>query len=287
MLHKIIEHLYGFRLPLEGGTYREGLILQIGDGYGEIAPLPGWSPETFQEAKEEAVRLLPSFPDAAPTLPSVQWGFQCAKLPFPKRIKIPLNALEKHQEGCRALKLKLGSLDVKEAIAKVKNAPPNVKLRLDFNKQWSLAQLLAFVESFPPDQFDYFEEPCNNFPDLLLFSKQTGFPIAVDESIPLVPFWEIPTLKALVIKPTILGTIPTPPPGVELIFSSAYESGVGTLHLARLAMQHNPSRPHGLNPYFLLTKDLLSSRPTLSNGFFSWEYPTERIVRDKKTEVIT
>jgi o-succinylbenzoate synthase len=263
--------LYQYKLPMLGGAFREGLILQIENGFGEIAPLPGFSRETLEEAKEEALRLLPSFPDASPTLPSVKFALDCARHPLPASFKLSINALNHHREGFKALKLKLGHLSLQEALKLLKETPKHLELRLDFNRQWPLERLLAFAAHFTPDDFAYLEEPCSDFSDLLSFSKLTGFPIAVDESIPYIPYWEIPTLKALIVRPTILGAVPTPPPGVELIFSSAYESGIGILHLARLSMQYNPHRPHGLDPYTQFLEDLLPDRPLISKGFISWQ----------------
>lgn len=266
-----MKKIYQYRLPLLGGTFREGLILQIGEGFGEIAPLPGFSRETLSEAKEEALRLLPHFPEAIPTLPSVRFALDCATHPMPPSFKLPINALNQHREGFKALKLKLGHLSLSEALQLLKETPKHLELRLDFNRQWPLDRLLTFAAHFTPDDFAYLEEPCSHFSDLLSFSKLTGFPIAVDESIPSTPYWEIPTLKALIVKPTILGSVPQPPPGVELIFSSAYESGVGLLHLARLSMQYNPSRPHGLDSYTQFLEDLLPERPLISQGILSWQ----------------
>lgn len=265
------KNLYQYRLSLKNGTYRDGLILQIGEGFGDIAPLPGFSRETFSEAKEEAMRLLAQFPQATPQLPSVQFALDCAQKPLPSSVKLSINALNEMRDGCKAIKLKLGHLSVQEAIDLLKKTPKHVEIRLDFNRKWPLDKLLSFAAHFSPDNFAYLEEPTPRFSDLLSFSRLTEFPLAVDESIPEVPYWEIPTLKAVIVKPTILGKIPFAPPHTELIFSSAYESGIGVLHLARLAAQYNPDRPHGFAPYLQLTSDLISPAPTLLNGVFSWE----------------
>jgi O-succinylbenzoate synthase len=268
---RMLKQLYQYKLPMLGGGFREGLILRLGAGFGEIAPLPGFSRETLQEAREEALRLFPAFPDATPSLPSVRFGLESACHPLPVSFKVSVNALNHHRNGFQALKLKMGHLSLEEALRLLKQTPKHLELRLDFNRQWPLDRLLAFAAHFTPDDFAYLEEPTFQFSDLLSFSRLTGFPIAVDESIPSVPYWEIPTLKALIVKPTILGTVPVAPPGVELIFSSAYESGIGILHLARLSMQYNPKRPHGLDPYSQFVEDLLPERPVIANGFISWQ----------------
>lgn len=262
-----MNRLYEYKLPLKNGTCREGIIVETPTGFGDIAPLPGFSKETLSEAKSEAIKLLPEFPNCYPKLPSVRFAFDCAKVAI-GNLQVPVNGLNSHRDGFKALKIKLGHLNVAESIALIKAAPKKIELRLDFNQQWSLEKLLEFSTYFAPHDFAYLEEPTKNFADLITFSKKTGFPIAVDESIPYVPYLQIPTLKALIIKPTILGKIPIPPPNVELIFSSAFESGIGVSHIARLASIHNPTRPHGLDPYTHFLDDILQAKPTIDAGFF-------------------
>jgi len=240
-----------YKLPLKNGTFRKGIIIQIGDNYGDIAPLPGFSTETLETLTHDS--------------PSVKFALECVKHPIVP-LSVPINALNVHRTGFKALKLKVGQLSVNNTVSWIKTTPKNIELRLDFNRQWPLSKLLEFSKHFAPTDFAYLEEPTKDFSDLMAFSRQTGFPIAMDESIPYVPYWEIPTLKALVVKPTILGYVPEPPPGVELIFSSAFESGVGIAHIARLAMQYNPNRPHGLDPYSHLVQDIINPRHTISNG---------------------
>jgi O-succinylbenzoate synthase len=267
--------IHHYKLPLKNGPYgsfREGLIVQTETGFGDIAPLLGISPETFEEAREEAVRLLPDFPNVEPKLPSVRFAFDCAKVPL-KSVSVPVNALNEYRPGFSVVKIKVAKLSVEQTKALIDQIPTGIGIRLDFNRQWPLEKLFRLADLYPPTAFDYLEEPTRDFSELLQFSEKTGFPIAMDESIPDVPYWQIPTLKALVVKPTILGTVPKPPPGVELIFSSVFESGVGVTHIARLAAQHNPNRPHGLDPYTHLQSDLLVPRPTIENGLFKWSGP--------------
>ena len=253
-----------YKLLLKNGSFREGILLQIGERCGDIAPLPGLSQETLAEAWEEAKRL-----PAPPKLPSVRFALACTESPWPPAFQLPINALNIYRPAFRSLKLKVGGMSVEEALIHIHRVPAKVAIRLDFNRQWPLAKLLALAKHFSPEDFDYWEEPTAEFSELLEFSKCTRFPLALDESIPEVPYWELPTLKALVVKPTILGEVPLAPPGVELIFSSAYESGVGILHLARLALQHNPTRPHGFDPYSQLVQDVFTPKLLLEKGFLN------------------
>ncbi|HEY4254997.1 MAG TPA: enolase C-terminal domain-like protein [Chlamydiales bacterium] len=262
--------LHHYRLPLKSGSFREGLIVQIGDRFGDICPLPGFSQETLAEAKEETLRLLPHFPSIAPLLPSVRFGFECLLHPIPNSFSLQVNALQSLRPGFSCLKLKLGHLSIEEALALLRQIPETVRLRLDFNQKWPLEKLLKFTSYFSTERFEYLEEPTEKWIDLLTFATKTLFPIALDESIPHHPYRELPSLKALIVKPTILGHIPHCPKGVKLVISSAFESGVGLLHLARLALQFGPNETHGFDPYSHFLHDVCLPPPRLSEGKLIW-----------------
>lgn len=249
--------LYQYQL----GT-REGLILQSKTGFGEIAPLPGFSKETLQEAKQETLEWIRT--QNPPSLPSVRWGIACAEKPL-SSVRLPLSALGA-KEGFSTIKLKLGHLSLDEALDLVKTHYLKARLRLDFNRKWPLEKALAFASHFTPDTFDYLEEPVQT--GLIEFSKQTNFPIALDESID-TDWSSIPSLKAIVVKPMIVGFIPKVPPHLQLILSSSYESGLGLLHIANTAQNNLPI---GLDTVF--KSDLLKNPISITPGFFSWEAST-------------
>lgn len=258
--------LYSYRIPIDSpiGKMREGLILQSERGWGEIAPLPGFSGESFEEAKREILSVLRD--GIAPALPSVRWGLACAKEPFPLTpIKIPLCALGP-REDFPTVKIKLGHLPIHEAISLVKRLLPHHRLRLDCNRAWTLEQALEFARSFSPDDFEYLEEPVKFLTDLIRFSELTHFPIALDESIG-TDWNEIPSLKAIVVKPTIVGSIPSVPPHLKLILSSSYETGIGLLHIARCQQSDHPI---GLDTYRAFSSDLLATPIQCEKGYFSW-----------------
>jgi len=233
----MVARLYHYKLPLDTRNWntREGLILQWNDGLGEIAPLPGFSRETLAEAQFEILQLLPRLSTAKPTLASVRFGLSCASIPFPQTpLHLPLCALGP-KPNFSTVKLKLGHLSLPGAIALTKSYIKNHRLRLDCNRAWTLDQALEFASHFHPSDFAYLEEPLRTFPDLVRFSQITQFPIAVDESLLDSPWQEIPTLKAVVVKPTVVGFIPSIPPHLDLVLSSSYETGLGLLHIARLS----------------------------------------------------
>lgn len=266
----VTARLYQYKLPLDTRNWktREGLILQWNNGFGEIAPLPGFSRETLAEARSEILKLLPHLASAKPTLPSVRFGLSCASIPFLQTpLHLPLCALGP-KPNFPTIKLKLGHLPLSEAIPLTKTHVKIHRLRIDCNRSWTLDQALSFASHFQPTDFAYLEEPLRSFSDLVRFSEMTQFPIAVDESLLDSPWQEIPTLKAVVVKPTVLGSIPTIPPHLDLVLSSSYETGLGLLHIARLSTS---SLPIGLDTYCALQDDILSTPIQTSSGYFSWQ----------------
>lgn len=248
--------LYQYKFP-----YREGLILQIGEGFGEIAPLPKFSKETLDEARTEALNWIHT--GTPPTLPSVRWGLTCAQTPL-RSVHLPLCALNNPRPGFSTLKLKLGHLSLPDAIALVKQHYRNYSLRLDCNRAWTLTQALEFASHFTPTDFAYLEEPVQTFEELIRFSEMTHFPLAVDEQIHS-DLSLLPSLTTVVVKPTIVGHIPKIPPHFNLVLSSSHETGLGLLHIARAATN---SLPIGLDTY---RHNILTSPIVCSNGFFSWK----------------
>lgn len=266
-------YTYDLQTSTKKWPLRKGLILQWNDGWGEIAPLPGFSQETFEEAREEIIRLLPDLPNAKPKYPSVSFGIESASVPFScTPLRLPLCLLNTPRLGFSTLKLKLGHLTVDEAIVQVRKHLGSHRLRLDCNRSWNLDEALYFASHFSSEDFEYLEEPVASFPELIRFSELTRFPIAVDESIRHFPYLQIPTLKAAVIKPTVCGSLPSLPSHIPIVLSSSYESSLGLLQIARLA-SHSPV-PLGLDTFQSFQEDLLIPPLKAESGFLTWSSPS-------------
>ena len=246
--------LYSYRFK------REGLILESDVGWGEIAPLPGFSAETLDEARAEILAFLEAGKE--PKLPSVRFGLSSALKPFSYApLSTPLCALNDPRVGFSTLKLKLKDLSLEEAIAKARTLKDRFRLRLDCNRAWSLEQALQFASHFKPGDFDYLEEPVAA--GLAEFSKQSGFPLAADESLRDGSYKEVPTVKAAIVKPTLMGEIPKL--ALPIVLSSSFETSLGILQIARLA-QNN--LPQGLDTF---EEDLLDPPLKREKGHLVWE----------------
>lgn len=269
----MVARLYEYR-----SNHREGLILQYNDGWGEIAPLPGFSSETFIEARKEILHLLPTLSSAQSNLPSVQFGLSCAQKTFSLQpLKVPLCAFQSPEHGCRTLKLKIGHLDIDQAVSLVNKYKGDYLLRVDCNQKWGLEKALQFASYFVPADFDYIEEPVDTFSDLVTFSKETQFPIAVDEFASHASLLKIPSLKAVVMKPMIKNFSPST--SIPTVLSSAYESSLGHLLIARLAS--SDTIPLGLGTFRLCSDGILNPPLRVLNGFLCWEPLDDPINLDK------
>lgn len=280
-----------YEILLTNGQARPGILIQLTDeegniGWGEIAPLPKWSRETLEDSlkqlnhKQEEICKIHwtahnCFPELAQLqlLPAVTFGLESALLsilmPLSK-FSVPASALLmgtpkeiqgqaklRHEEGYTSAKLKVSNLKFEEAAHLIHQLKDQFRLRIDVNRAWSTSDSLRFFSQFPLDTFDYVEEPFQNPRDL----DQFPHPLAVDESFPqdlsLEDLERLPTLKALIYKPTIqggmLGCMPlhewATKRGVSLVLSSSLESDLGLAHVASIAHRLSITAPTGIGTY--------------------------------------
>lgn len=282
--------LFRYKLPLRnsllmGGQFhkhREGLLLRLTDvdgfvGWGEIAPLWGFSRETIPETLLQLVHLRAKNNSNPPPLPlgtwypSVKFGLDSAFSDLkakksgnprynPEHQTVTLNMLLVGSSenilrraelatslGYRAIKLKVGqqkpvedALLVREVAAGVGN---NCTIRLDANRAWSLKDALHFAEHLQGVRIEYIEEPLKSPRFLPDFALQTGLPVALDESL-RDKAWERLQKKrfrptALIYKP-MLSAHPAKwysDSGSPVVISSSFESGVGMQALIALATE--------------------------------------------------
>lgn len=287
--------LHPYELLLTNGQKRFGVLLKITDekgvgGWGDVAPLPKCSKETLEDSLQQLERRrqdIIRFDWTAHTcldelaklelLPSVSFGLESALLSILSPLAehaIPTSALLmgspkeileqaslRYSEGYTSAKLKVNNLNFDEAAHLIHQLKKNFYLRIDVNRAWTTLESLRFFSQFPLDTFDYVEEPFANPNDLALFPH----PLAIDESFPkdLSLEWleSLPTLKALIYKPTIqgglLGCLPlqkwTTQRGISLVLSSSFESDLGLAHVASLAHRLSLSAPVGIGTYHYLT----------------------------------
>ncbi|KAH6555602.1 hypothetical protein KP509_21G066000 [Ceratopteris richardii] len=168
--------------------------------------------------------------------------------------EMALSALQLVQQGFCTLKVKVARRvspveDAAVLLAIRKAVGPKVHLRADANQRWTLAQALEFASAVQGCGLQYLEEPVKNRYDLVKFCKETGLPVAVDESIDknvedLHEYFSDLRLAAVVIKPSSVGGFERAAMivkwaqrnGMLAIISSAFESSVGLAIYAQFSM---------------------------------------------------
>ena len=188
--------------------------------------------------------------------------------------------------GFSCLKLKVGDLPGQEAearrVAAVRRAlGQDVRLRLDANGAWSLAEASAFLESLRPCGLELVEQPLppGHLVETAHLRRSCGVAIALDEEVTglqaACAALQAGAADALVLKPMTLGGPLTArriagvalARGVGVIVTTTIDSGVGTavaLHLA--ASLKDTGLAHGLATLGLLADDLVSAGPAVERG---------------------
>ncbi|QDJ13294.1 o-succinylbenzoate synthase [Mergibacter septicus] len=308
-------HLYRYTIPMDSQVIlrnrflkqREGLLVQIkcdqAEGWGEIAPLPEFSSETLEQAQQQTIEWLQNW-DLARTqqqklpfdglFPSVAFGLSCAMAELKDQLTpnanyqvAPLCYGDPDQlytkleqlNGKKVAKIKVGLYEANRdgLIADMLlEAIPDLSLRLDANRSWSLEKALMFAKYVKPEhrhRIQFVEEPCKTMTLSRQFATETGIAIAWDESVREKNFHLIsePQLNAIIIKPTLIGSLEkcisliqqAKTLGIEAIISSSLESSFGLSQLARIAQQYTPDTIPGLDTLDLMKVQIV--RPWLNS----------------------
>lgn len=302
-------HLYQYAIPVDSQLIlrnrflkkREGLLVQIKcgehEGWGEIAPLPEFSQETLEQAKEQTIQWLKDWDKARAEnrklslqglYPSVAFGLSCALAEMKGELgkegnyqvaplcygdPDELYDLLNQMQGEKVAKIKVGMYEANRdgLIADMLlEAIPDLYLRLDANRSWTLAKAQMFAKYVKPEhrkRIQFLEEPCKTQEGSRQFAQDTGIALAWDESLREQGFQleKEPHLAAIVIKPTLIGSLQdciqliekAHQLGLKAVISSSIESSLGLTQLARIAQQYTPNVTPGLDTLSLMDYQVL------------------------------
>jgi o-succinylbenzoate synthase len=150
------------------------------------------------------------------------------------------------RQGVKVFKLKVGDRNIALDVKKVNDIRILLEqesyLRLDANRKWTFKEAGIFAELAGNQKIDFIEEPINDATQLDVFYQQTNMRVALDESLSISSLAKQEGVVAYVLKPMILGLIPTLDwiekanlLKLKAIISSTFESPVGFKVLANLA----------------------------------------------------
>ena len=298
-----------YEISYSHGYRRAGALIQLESekgevGRGDLAPLK-------ERSRESLVQAIEQFKEYEPVLASVQWHkddfleqlaefplfpslsfaiesalFSILRPPFSGSLDVAALLMgnsakgiikiaeARKKEGFQTAKLKIGNLTLDEAFMAVQAIKGTFKLRIDVNSKWPLSDCLRFFSQFPPDLFEYIEDPVESIQDLSCFP----FPIAIEEplskGVSLALIEKIPTLKTLVYKPTVLGGYLAgrqwkkwaDERGLSLVLSSSLESEVGHFQIAAAAARLGLTAPIGIGTYHYLSEYASKDRLNFTSG---------------------
>lgn len=311
--------LWRYSIPMDAGVVlrdrrvktREGLVVCLrhgeAEGWGEIAPLDGFSTETLAQA--QAVVLVwindwltgkdPAWPD----MPSAAFGLSCAcaeyqgvlpttadfrSVPLCSGDPDALFAMLQGLPGRKEAKIKVGLYEAVRdgmVVNLLLDAIPDLWLRLDANRRWTPEKARQFARYVAPEfraRIAFFEEPCKTPEVSLDFARETGIAIAWDESLREQPDLLQSQLgvSTVVIKPSLTGSLQqvqswveqAHAQGLQAVISSSVESSLGLGQLARIAAWLTPDVIPGLDTLSLMQAQLLRPWPGSALPVFHTEH---------------
>ncbi|MDG3087562.1 o-succinylbenzoate synthase [Vibrio hannami] len=244
--------LYRYQLPMDSGvvlrdkklSQRDGWIIELSEdnktAYGEVAPLPGFSRETVEQAGVQAQEQLELWVAKRPIdfdalLPSVAFGLSVAECEL--KGELPKEGNYFSAPLCSgdpdALIPALDALPTEKKVAKIKvglyepirdgmlvnlflESIPTLSLRLDANRAWTPEKAQKFAKYINPSyrqRIEFLEEPCEKPEQSFAFAMDSGIAIAWDETLQNAvkeadfSLSNLTGAKVIVIKPTLIGSI--------------------------------------------------------------------------------
>jgi L-Ala-D/L-Glu epimerase len=239
-------------------------------GIGEASPLPGFVAAESGYGGEAAARRF-AVETAVLDARARARGVSVAELLVARpAARVPINAVVHDAAGARAavargvrtLKVKAGPDDDIDAFA---IGLPGVRLRVDANQTWPLAEVEARLAALAGGRVEYVEEPAADLAPRL--RGRLPVPIALDESLARADRDEwldralaSGAVAALVLKPTVLGGFAACAAlarrarayGVAAVVTHALEGPVAMAACAELARALAPEIAVGLDRHVVL-----------------------------------
>jgi o-succinylbenzoate synthase len=270
-------------------------------GWGDCAPLPsGGDPEAVLAALAGWCRR-PAGSDFQELPPEARWAIETAECDIAaRRAGLPLwrhlggaagavavnaalgpldancaaRATTAIAQGYASGKIKVGLRPVAEEIARLKDLPPGLLLRLDANRAWNAADAERFLTACAGLPIEAIEEPlaAPTLTGLAALQATAPCALAIDESLPQFGIDAIIAARAarrLVLKPARLGGIAATQDiarraqaaGIEIVITSVIDSALGVTAAAHLAAALSPHLAHGLATSVWLAEDIAPPPP--------------------------
>ncbi len=298
------ESLHPYTLPLAGGRRRAGVLVRLSGnggavGWGDAAPLEGWSGETVDDvlALKDVPSLRAGREAAEAALAGfVDWPVRQSRVPINALLdgdEMPRRAREAADAGCVCFKVKVAGMggDQLRRVLDGLCEMEGVRFRLDPNRSWAFDEALEMSWALKGYPVEYLEEPLAEAERLPRFIEESPLPVALDETLREIEPEGLAGFRgavALVLKPTLMGGFQRARQfarvgeehGMVSVVSACFESGVGIYALGRFAASLAKTSAAGLDTYSRLGADVLLSRLRLDGFEFDPAVPMPPIDPD-------
>jgi O-succinylbenzoate synthase len=312
--------IFGYRLPLirpvvikgQSLPTRSGYLIRMtsdrgATGWGDIAPLPGFSAEKLEDTRDQVFHLKSSIQEVevpetwSPLIDDFPPLVHTSDCSSAVRFAIELalwnlcldtvrsSATLKDEQSCRQLVFLNGLLTgtedeiVNQASQLTRSGYRAVKVKVGGKLLEEDIRLTLKVREVIGNE-TLLRLDANrawSLEDAVSFGKG-GIPVALDESLLEHPFErlaKIQGIKAIVLKPTLLGGFRASSRlahkarqfGLQPVVSSSFETGVGIAGLARLAAAVSMDIPVGLDTYRWLATDIVLPMIETQKGYIDLE----------------
>ena len=184
------------------------------------------------------------------------------------------------RKGFQSIKVKAGGVvkkDVARVQAVLKLLNNRARIHVDVNQRWNYDAALYFASAIDSKQIEYIEEPFKDIEKASDFFHKTGIAVALDESLITQEGKAVKMregVRVWVLKPTLLGGIrkalamadEAGKRGIQIVVSSAFESGIGLFSLTHLAAAINGNCRAGIDTLKYFEKDLLRAPFVIQEG---------------------
>lgn len=262
------------RMRFRRVTWREAVLIEGPEGWGEFSPFPEYPPEV-------TTRWLAAALSAA-----------CSPWPEPVRRVVPVNttipavpapvaAALVRESGCSTAKVKVAEPgqpfgDDLERVAAVREAlGPSGRLRIDANAGWSVEQAVQRLGRLSEFDLEYVEQPVETVDEIAELRPLVDVRIAADEAIRLaddpMSVIERGVIDVLVLKVQPLGGATrlldlAQRSGLPVVVSSALDTSIGlAVGLAAAAALRDLPYACGLGTGSLLAGDVVAD-PLVPDG---------------------
>ena len=301
-----IPFLKPYRVGTESISARRGIMIRAQNGkrfgYGEVAPLLGFHRETLEQSLSSLRESVAN--NTAPMCPSAAFGLSCAVEtaaanprygfadPAPES-DLGINAFfaggsrdakiaftAGYFDGFQTIKIKIGRGkpvdDLRTINTIIELVDPEVRIRLDGNRNMSLEVAERLLSRIDASRIDYVEEPLKDHADLSELARRVGMIMGIDESLHLgVPIEEVlgaPGVEVQIVKPSLIGTLEEVESvvtqgrihGMDTVLSTAVDTSYTIALVARMARSLGVGdRDHGLGTACLFASDVVTPNPII------------------------